>query len=172
MAIVEYRPPYTEETAAIRPGIFLAGPIQGAPDWQDQAVSILTREYSGLPTLSIFNPRVRGWSDHGYTEQVRWEKSHLERVRELGAIMFWFAAKDDRLLYEPGRAYAQTSRIELGRAFGWKDYNRGVAIALGIEPGYIGNGKYFRSLASEYRIPVYTNLASLCIATLDLLPRQ
>ncbi len=172
MAIVEHRPPSLDHYLDGRPAVFLAGPIQGAPDWQEQAIQIFAHEYTRFPALNIFNPRFGKVSSHNYAQQVLWEKRQLERARDHGAILFWFAAKDGSLPYEEGRAYAQTSRVELGRAFGWRDYNGGVKIVIGIEPGYRGSEKYFKTLADEYDMPIYENLGGLCLAATGLLNDQ
>ncbi len=163
MGAIERQPPYFDNFSAKDPALFLAGPIQGAPDWQSQAVHLLSGLYKGSRPLLVFNPR------HQYNEgefnkdiQVQWEKNHLLRAGKLGAIMFWFARRDESLPYEEGRLYAQTSRIEFGRIIGWKDYNRLINTAVGIEDGYIGNEHYIRSTAFEHSIPVYSSLAEVC----------
>ncbi|MBX4197699.1 nucleoside 2-deoxyribosyltransferase domain-containing protein [Candidatus Saccharibacteria bacterium] len=169
--MVEHRPPDLEQIPENEPAIFLAGPIQGAPDWQDEAYRLITRDYKSSDILHVFNPRVHGELSHGYQKQVHWEKRHLERARSFGVIAFWFAAKNDMLPYEKNRAYAQTSRVELGRAFGWKDFDATTQIVLGIEPTYRGgNATYFESMAAEYDMPVYQTLGSLCLAAIEQVP--
>ena len=151
----------------------MAGPIQGAPDWQSDMVRLLARDYSGERTLIVFNPR-HTYSENqpfNYSVQVRWERNHLLRAAKLGALAFWFAAKDDSLPYESGRTYAQTTRIELGEAFGWRAYNPGVNIALGIEPGYRGNESYFREMAGEFNLPIHESLATLAGEVLRLITK-
>jgi hypothetical protein len=183
MLMIEvYQPPLMEAIDDV-PGIFLAGPIQGAPNWQKQFIKILKNEFKAplsrrvinfirrqkqTPSLLVFNPRFSGEMEHSPDEQVLWEKRHLERARDFGAIIFWFAAKDDSIPYEEGRTYAQTSRIELGRAFGWKDYNSSVNILIGVEPGYKGNENYFKTMTDEYNLPIYRDLGSLCQAAVEL----
>ena len=71
--------------------------------------------------------------------------------------------------YEQGRAYAQTTRMEFGRALGWKDHDPSVDISLGIEPGYIGNDEYYRHCAGEFDIPVHQSIENLCLAVLEKL---
>ena len=140
------------------PLIFLAGPIQGAKDWQTPTALQLSEH---IPELHVASPRRLSATGFDYNEQITWEKDHLKRSRELGVIMFWFAAQDPTLEYKAGRPYAQTSRIEIGRALGWHDSNP-FPLVIGIEPGYTENGggseRYFRSLAEEANIPVFDDL--------------
>src|SRR3989344_8192202 len=98
------------------PIIFLAGPIQGAYDWQSDAIKLIQRN---SPYLHIANPRRPGeakgnFSEKDYGEQVDWETYYLRRAAKDGAIMFWLAKE---FVHKCERAYAQTSRFELGE---WK----------------------------------------------------
>src|SRR4051794_35861268 len=94
------------------PLVFLAGPIHGAPDWQSQAIAVL----QGIaPALHIACPRrIRPTGPFNFNAQVDWETHHLRRAAEHGAILFWLASEVE---HDCGRAYAQTTRFELGE---WK----------------------------------------------------
>lgn len=171
--ITHYPPELSSDIAANEPVLFLAGPIQGAPDWQAKAITTVSRslercESAGV--LHISNPR-RDYIDEqfSYPEQVRWEKHNILRAAKFGAVMFWFAKQDPSVEYEAGRAYAQTSRVEFGRVCGWKDYALNLNLVLGIEPGYNGSERYFKTCADEYDIPVYTDLDSTINASLKLI---
>jgi len=163
---VEHQPPNYDYPQG-KPLVFLGGPIQGASDWQHQAIenfqSIPNQKY--LDELHVANPR-RSELDRSkfdYGEQVTWEKQHLVQARENGAIIFWFAARNYDLAYDDSRAYAQTSRIEFGRALGWYDY-REFDLFLGIEDGYKGSEKYFASCAEEHKLNIYSDLGEMCLA--------
>lgn len=138
--------------------IFLAGPIQGATDWQTEAIRLLNTNYH------VANPRHDYAEDEfDFDKQVEWEWQQLERAAEHGGILFWFAAQDYNEPYEEGRAYAQTSRIEFGEVFGWKKYNSSLNVALGIDPGYEGgNESYFRKKANHFNVPVRDSLRLTC----------
>lgn len=111
----------------------------------------------------VFNPRRTTINENfNYQQQVTWEKAYLRRASRYGAIIFWFAKQDLGLPYEKGRAYAQTSRIEFGRAIGWMDSREGVNLSIGIEPGYSGSERYIRSCAEEFRLPVHQTLKATC----------
>jgi hypothetical protein len=57
------------------PLVFLAGPIQGAPHWQADAIRWFA-EYA--PTISVASPRrVDRSREFDYAAQVDWETYHL-----------------------------------------------------------------------------------------------
>ncbi len=123
--------------------IFLAGPIQGADDWQMDAAGIIHRID---PNINIANPRrasahyVKGdFAPELYNEQVDWETYHLRRAAKKGCIMFWLAAEAQ---HNCERAYAQTTRFELAES---KMHHQadGTPLAVGIQFGYTG-AKYIR----------------------------
>jgi hypothetical protein len=157
-----HTPPTHDPIAEKTPLVFLAGPIQGARDWQAEAT---TQLLAANGTLEVASPRrVSLDSTFVYDEQVAWEKAHLARSAQLGAIIFWFAAQDYSQNYEPGRPYAKTTKIEFGRAFGWYD-KQPFPIVVGIEPGFepvvdgaVKEDKYLRSLPIEQGIAIYTSL--------------
>lgn len=139
--------------------VFLAGPIQGSPDWQTPTAERLT---AYIDDLHVATPRIsRKDESFDYKKQTSWERAHLTRSRELGVIMFWFAAQDAALEYEAGRSYGQTTRIEIGRAFGWYDHAP-FQMVIGFDPAYTENGggseRYVRGMAEESGIPVYDSL--------------
>lgn len=150
--------PHKEEIAG--PLIFLAGPIQGASDWQSNAIGILSIN----PHVHIASPRraieKRGdFDESDYTYQVEWEWEYLARARENGVIMFWLPKPIEDI---PGRCYAQTSRFELGEALAHKMCSGGN-IVLGIEHGF-SNGRYimksFRDKAPD--VPIVHSLEEAC----------
>lgn len=172
MPVLMHQPPEALTIHKSEPLIFLAGPIQGASDWQMDAVGIIADEKcerrSGA-NLHIANPRRNYLEDSfNYEKQVKWEKLGLKRAAKNGAIVFWFAAQDPDQEYEEGRAYAQTSRIEFGRVLGWFDYNPFIDIVIGIENGYTGSERYFRTCAQEKRLPLHKTLSEVCSRALEL----
>jgi hypothetical protein len=119
------------------PLIFLAGPIQGAPDWQAQAVRLLTKE---APELHIANPRRVCFPDEFvFDQQVDWETHHLRRAATDGVIHFWLANEAE---HDCGRSYAQTTRFELAE---WKVRHErgGTRLVVGIDSRFAG-AKYIR----------------------------
>lgn len=157
-------PRSTESVSEDAKVVFLAGPVQGAPNWQDEVANKLNETH---PSLAIATPRVPGKLDKNfnYLEQVTWEKRFLKQAARNGCIVFWWCAQDLSLEYEKNRAYAQTTRFEFGRAFGWKDYDPNIKIAVGIDADYKKNGggseNYIRELCAEHSLHIAKNTDEL-----------
>jgi len=64
--------------------VFLGGPIQGAPNWQND----ICNDLSGYKNLVITNPRRKSLdkSKFNFDEQVKWETEYLN---ESDIIVFW-----------------------------------------------------------------------------------
>ncbi len=125
-----------------KPVIFLAGPIQGAPDWQSNASKLI---HDIDPNLIVASPR-KDYPEGTfvYEQQVDWETHFLRTAGRTGVVAFWLAAQVEET---PGRAYAQTTRFELAE---WKmrhEYE-GVKLTIGIEEGF-GNARYIRRRFSQ-----------------------
>jgi hypothetical protein len=145
------------------PLVFLAGPIQGAPYWQADAIRWFA-EYA--PAISVASPRrVDRSRAFDYAAQVDWETHHLRRAAECGVILFWLAREAESV---PGRAYAQTTRFELAE---WKVRHErdGVRLAVGIEEGFSG-ARYIRHRFNQDcpRVPLVSSLAEVCAAAVEL----
>ena len=119
------------------PVIFLAGPIQGAPDWQSKAVSII---HSLDKDVVVASPR-KDYPEGSfvYERQVDWETHFLNLAGKSGVVAFWLAVQ---AIETPSRSYAQTTRFELAE---WKMKHQfeGAKITIGIEEGF-GNARYIR----------------------------
>jgi hypothetical protein len=123
------------------PMIFLAGPIQGAADWQSGTVRSI-REASGA--VHIASPRrsdkeLGEFSDDMYNEQVDWEHHYLARAMRHGVIMFWLAREAEHVC---DRVYAQTTRFELGEVVALHR-TFGVHVVIGFDEGF-SNTRYLR----------------------------
>lgn len=151
----------------VGPLIFLAGPIQGTPPWQDEAVTII---HNLNAEIHIASPRRHGvstgeFSVDAYNEQVDWETRYLNQAAQNGVVLFWLAKETVHL---PQRAYAQTSRFELAE---WKEKHRqcGSALVLGIENGFTGNRYIRRRFTQDCPdIPIADSLKATCEAAVNL----
>jgi hypothetical protein len=150
------------------PLLFLAGPIQGAYDWQKTAIEYLLSKGSHI---HIASPRRdfdlhTDFTDAMYNEQVDWETFHLRRAAKNGVIMFWLARE---FKHNCERAYAQTSRVELGE---WKVLHErdNVNLVVGIEDGFTG-AKYIRRRFSQDcpTVPICSSLEETCDKALGLI---
>jgi len=147
MANIILPPQYLEHIES--PLIFLAGPIQGAYDWQSKAIDLISKK---APDLYIASPRrnLRAKYSKGdftaelYAEQVDWETFHLRKAGENGVVLFWLAKEFE---HHCDRAYAQTTRFELAE---WKvRHERDKSkLVIGIEEGFT-NAKYIRRRFSQ-----------------------
>ena len=143
--------------------IFLAGPIQGAPDWQSDAVNILI---ALKPDICIASPRRESFEEVSYDEQVNWETENLRKAGENGVIMFWLAKENEQI---SGRSYAQTSRAEL---FEWKMRHErdGAKIVIGIEEGFTGS-RYIKKRFDRDcpDVPILESLEETCKRALEMI---
>lgn len=141
--------------------IFLAGPIQGAANWHKKAIQEI---WSIKPWINIACPkRDIDQSTFDYGEQVDWETHHLRHAAGNGAILFWLAKED---VHFCDRAYAQTSRFELGEWF--KSHH----VVIGIQAGFSGE-QYLRHRLLDYpNIPVATNLEETCLEAIKACTRS
>lgn len=130
--------------------IFLAGPIQDAPDWQSKAIDYLNT-HRGDKTFQIACPR-RSYKERefSYDVQVNWETKHLEMAANNGVVLFWLANQET---FNPTRAYAQTTRYELAE---WltKHELEDANVVLGIQPGFSGE----RYIKMRNKLNVFTTL--------------
>ncbi len=152
------------------PVVFLAGPVQGAEDWQKAAADMLLAQGA---EASIISPRgapelyqkPSAWLDNN--KQNPWERHYLRLAREKGVLAMWMA---EQTFETPGRAYAQTSRIEFGFIAGWKDYNPDLDFVFGVSDTYQGGNKtYMQEVCGEIGVPVHNSLGTWCAAILERL---
>jgi len=130
------------------PLVFLAGPIQGAEDWQNKAIDILREN---APDLNIASPRREYLTgEFVYEKQVDWETHYLQRASENGCIMFWLAKEKEHFCH---RAYAQTTRFELAEWTTKKLSRDYINIVIGIEEGFTG-AKYIKHRLGHRFIPI------------------
>ena len=152
------------------PLIFLAGPIQGAPPWQDDAIRILQEI---APDIHLANPRREGahykkgeFAQELYNEQVDWETHHLRRAADDGLILFWLAKEAE---HRCDRAYGQSSRFEIGE---WKKEHEsiGTPLVVGIDVGFTG-GRYIRRRFGQDcpDVPIIGSLEETCKKAIELL---
>ncbi len=146
----------------VGPLIFLAGPIQSATDWQARADALL-RSWSA--DINVANPRSPPPWHGDYDRQTAWEHRYLERARTCGCVLFWLAKEDS---HDCSRAYAQTTRFELGWHF-WCHVRDGAPLAVGIEPGF-SNERYIRLTLGMYApdIAVRSTLEETCLDAIRL----
>ena len=118
---------------------------------------------------SIASPRQPLESGHDfppdkYDEQVDWETHYLRRAASNGAILFWLAKE---AVPHPERAYAQTTRFELGE---WKELSTrsGANLILGIEEGFPGARYIERRIGQDLpKVPLCSTLEETCTVAIE-----
>ena len=148
--------------------LFIAGPIQGAPDYQ---TPLAERVIQKTDKVLVASPRRTVLPEHfDYDEQVDWEQVHLGRAATNGVCLFWLEARDFSLPYEKGRPFAKTTFGEFNYALGRKRENPAVNITMGIHPDYSKSGgiseRNIRSMARRAGLPVYGSIAETEAAAL------
>lgn len=122
--------------------VFLAGPIQGAPEWQNTVPQDLDVVY--------LNPRREKDPNFDYTEQIKWE---TEALRIADIILFWIPQEASEI---PGRSYAQTSRHELAEWLTMKD----KSLIVGIHEQFPGR-RYIEARYSD-QIKLRSTFEEVC----------
>lgn len=144
------------------PVIFLAGPIQGAPEWQEEAMNYLKKLDDKLIIASPRRTYAKG--EYVFEKQVDWESYYLKKSSKKGVILFWLAKEVE---HKCDRAYAQTTRFELAE---WKD--RTKKIVIGIEDGFPGAKYIIRRLNQDCpKIKIRNNLEDTCKDAYNLIKR-
>ena len=148
------------------PLVYLAGPVEGAPDWQQEA---LVRLADLDPSLNVANPRrTLAPGEELASEQIDWEMGYLRRAEQHGAVLFWMAAEGERV---PWRPYAQIARAQL---FEYKARHElaGARVVLGIEENFSGGAYIRRRFEQEaVGVPLFRTLEECCVAAAHLARR-
>ena len=154
-------PPYQAENEDII--IFLAGPIQGARDWQSDAYKYILElaiENNLEDRIIIANPR-RIYMDNEfvYEKQVDWETEYLNKASKKGVILFWLEKEE---IHYCNRPFAQTTRFELAE---WKVKHQflDAKIVIGIDEEFTNRRYILRRFNQDCPdIKINNSLANTC----------
>ena len=122
----------------VNPVIFLAGPILGAPNWQDEAIKII---FSINTDLTIVSPRrgireeiadyITKGNESYFKRQREWERHYLDEIyhnRIKGLVMFWMPGEEE---HSCKKVYGATTRLEIGQAMtNYKHLGRNVRFCI------------------------------------------
>lgn len=125
---------HTEITKATKV-VFLAGPIQGADNWQATAIKMLKTKLGETNSVVVANPRSTVPPSHWDDSIIDWETKYLNLASRTGVILFWMAPETKHYC---DRSYAQTTRFEFAEWLTKAQYNKSIQLAVGIDPGYTG----------------------------------
>lgn len=169
MSIKVIKPPfYLEESKDYddrRWMIFLAGPIQGAPDWQKEAITLFDKY--GWNDHVVASPRRDEDSWQGdYEGQVEWEHHYLNRAAYKGTIMFWCPKE---AVHDCNRDYSQTTRQEMGKWFELSSESGYAPVVVGLGEGFPGAKYITHDLTNHYShiLPIYSTLEDTVKGTID-----
>lgn len=137
--------------------VFLAGPIQGAPDYHNEIISYFIKNAPDK-NFTIASPKKDyKHNDFNHQKQVDWETKFLNAASKNGIIIFWLAKEVENV---KGRAYAQTSRFEISEWLVKSSLDKNIEIFIGIEEGFSGD-VYIKHRATKdlnYKKPIYNDL--------------
>jgi hypothetical protein len=141
------------------PTIFLAGPIQDAPEWHQEIIKLLNNKLSNKNVV-VASPKILGEkpSEWTYIKQVNWESEYLNKAAKKGIILFWLPNSATQNLE---RSYAQTTRFELSEWFTKHKIDNSIKIVIGIEPGFHGERYIKYRINEESDIPLFDNIVDL-----------
>jgi hypothetical protein len=165
MGQILYPPSIVEVSGSV---IFLAGPIQGADQWQEKAIKII-QTLDSSPNIACPRRPLTIRKEFGsveYGAQVDWETHYLRRAGDSGVVMFWLAKEFNHLCK---RAYAQTSRFELGE---WKVRHErdGSKLVVGIEQEFTNRRYIQRRFEQDCpEIKICSSLEETCKETLRII---
>lgn len=143
------------------PVIYLGGPIDGADDWQQTAISLMS-ELAPFPII-IANPRSTMPGRVRYEDDIAWALLYQGLARRNGCVLFWFPC---RTIICRASCYASTSRQELAEHVTHYQYGS-RRLAVGVEPGFDG-GRYLQC-RHEKVLDFQETLAQTCHVALSVL---
>lgn len=151
------------------PCIFLAGPIQGTGNWQSKAINyILSTWPSKGGDIIVASPRrdEKFDNEEEWIKQVDWEHKYL---RWPGVTLFWLANEAD---HDCERAYAQTTRLELGEAIA-DNLHADRSLVVGIDSHFSGAKYIKRTLAKKAPcVPVRNYLYEACESAMAIIKTE
>jgi hypothetical protein len=155
------------------PLIFLAGPIRGAPNWQNEAIQRILQK-NGNATITSPRREVResiskyvlSGNDAYFTRQRAWERYYLEIAAKKGAILFWLPGETE---HSCEKAYGAMTRIELGQWMTRYKSDHSIRICVGSDGKFseLDTIKYDLSLDCP-DMPIKNTLEETCLEALRL----
>ena len=147
------------------PLIFLNGPIQGADDWQQEAIDQLAVV---APDVHVASPRMQQFA--GAQEALWiWETAYSERAAQDGVVLFWLA-RETR--HRCSRSFAAQTRFELGE-WAMKSSAGLARLVVGFERGFTGGPYLQRRFTLAYpNIPICRTLKQACTVAAELAQKQ
>lgn len=159
------------------PLIFLAGPIRGAPNWQDEAIKILL---SQSPDLIITSPRrgirdaissyILQGDDNYFPRQRAWERHYLNIASKKGVILFWLPGEEQ---HNCEKVYGAITRLELGQWMTNYKHDKSVRFCIGSDGEFpeLDTNKYDLSLDAPEK-DIKKTLEETCYEAIKIAHQQ
>jgi len=154
--------------------IFLAGPIQGAPSWHDEAIRIIQGRASELNIASPSRDVDERYLAKNLTElnpslapgqRIDWETDYLGLASRTGSILFWFPLEETHYCDRP---YAQTSRVEVSEWMTKSQRTGSHNMVVGFQPSFSGEDYLrYRFAKEDTKIPIYSTLEETCLTAVE-----
>jgi len=119
------------------PLLFLAGPIENAPVWQDEAITYLLLENPEVVIASLrwevsarIAPYLLSGDEHYFSRSRAWERHYLEIASKRGAIMFWLPQEET---HSCQKSYGAMTRLELGQWITRYKFDQSVRFCIGSD---------------------------------------
>lgn len=155
------------------PLIFLAGPIQGAPNWHDKAMSYLFSKENNLYIASpkrIVGPNLSKYVVSGnkdfFPRQRAWERFYLDLASMNGSIMFWLPGEEN---HNCGKVYGAMTRLELGQWMTKYSFDMKTRFCIGSDGNFpeLKTIKYDLSLDAPGK-EIFSSLEEVCDEAISL----
>jgi len=143
--------------------VFLAGPIQGAPEWQEEFIEKIQKEFKDIKlnkNIIITSPRrLEKDESFNYDDQVNWESYYLNKASKQGVIVFWMPKEKEKV---DGRSYAQTTRFEIGEWWANGQNIKDFEIVVGAEKEFDGLKYITKKFTDTYpKFKLNTNISDM-----------
>jgi hypothetical protein len=166
------------------PIFFLAGPVRGGADWQ-QEMALLLGE--AVPTCIVAIP-CRWGEDHPmsayflrgnrvrFPRQLNWERLYLREAGigfAPGCVVFWLKEESTEDPHPGPEPYSMDTRGEVAE---WRMRMRfqNARVVIGAEDGYFGLSQIQRNYSLElgYEFPIYRTLQETADAAIRMMHKK
>jgi len=156
------------------PVIYLAGPITGAPPWQDEAMRYLIGRDRDLFVVSPRRQLAPDLSKEvveapldGFPNQRIWERHYMAHAAKYGAIMFWLPGEQEHTCTRP---YASMTRFELGQWLEKYRCNPDIHMCIGTDGKFSEWDTIIQDFSRDApQLRIFETLKATCKEALDIL---
>jgi len=142
------------------PLFFLAGPVRGGGNWQEdmsrRLAEMTPRCITAIPcrwnaTNYLYRYRIKGDENH-FPRQLDWERHYIEqaaREHRSGCLVFWLGC-ESKIEPHPGpEPYGMDTRGEIARWSVHKKYDPRVRMVVGADPEFLGLSQIQRNINAD-----------------------